>query len=53
VKLKLTIEVPANVDEDEALKQLLLARVESQGLTLVTPRRHYMDVDLVDVERGV
>jgi hypothetical protein len=53
VKLKLTIEVPSSMPEDETLQQLLLARVERQGLTLVTPRRHHMDVDLVDIERGV
>ena len=52
MKLKLTIDVPADMPEDEALHQLLLARVEGHGLTLVTGRKHHMDVDLIDVERG-
>jgi hypothetical protein len=50
--LHLKVEVPSSVDGVEALAQLLTAQGKGEGITIVTARRHYMDVDLVDVERG-
>ena len=50
MKLKLTVMVPSSMPEDEA--ELELAMAKGEGITIVTPRMHHMDVDLVDIERG-
>lgn len=52
LKLVLTVIVPASMPEDEALAALGAVKARSEGLSLVTGNRHYIDVDLVDVERG-
>lgn len=48
----LKVEIPSTMPEDEALQHLLSAQSTGEGITIVTGRRHYMDVDLVDVEGG-
>lgn len=50
MQLKLTIEVPTSADQTEVLQQLLSAGLLSQGITITTPRRYHVDVDLINVE---
>lgn len=51
--LHLKVEVPNSMPEDEALRHLILARAKGEGITIITAQQHHMDVDLVDVERGL
>lgn len=53
MRLKLTVEMPSSVDENQALSQLLIGRVEGQGITITTAAGYTVDVDLIDVERAV
>jgi hypothetical protein len=49
MRLRLTIEVPSNADTERLTEDLHKVVAGREGITIVTPYQHDVDVDLIEV----
>jgi hypothetical protein len=48
--INLVVSVPNSADRDEVKQRLTQAALQAEGITIVTPRRYYVDVDVVSID---
>jgi len=48
--IDLVVSVPSSADRDEVKQRLTRAAMQAHGITIVTPERYYVDVDVVSID---